>query len=111
MRGSSRRGRAGSEDKRPSAAATLLTGPEAGYIEPKAPDSVPVLRMAAAEIPKPIAPLPEPEKLGPYREAWENYFRRLEQIRRAKEQVAFAAAEAPSTVQVNLCQKRECGLP
>ncbi|MGP0039883.1 MAG: TrbI/VirB10 family protein, partial [Rhodomicrobium sp.] len=40
----------------------------------------------------------------PYREAWENYFRRLEQIRRAKEQVAFAAAEAPSTVQVNLAK-------
>ncbi|MFZ0569069.1 MAG: TrbI/VirB10 family protein [Rhodomicrobium sp.] len=103
--------RAGSEDKRPSAAATLLTGPEAGYIEPKAPDSVPVLRMAAAEIPKPIAPLPEPEKLGPYHEAWENYLRRLEQIRRAKEQVAFAAAEAPSTVQVNLSKRVNAASP
>ncbi|MGC2632435.1 MAG: conjugal transfer protein TrbI, partial [Rhodomicrobium sp.] len=104
-------GRAGGEDKKPSAAAALLTGPEAGYIEPKAPDSVPVLRMAAAEIPKPVAPLPEPEKLNPYREAWENYFRRLEQIRRAKEQVAFAAAEAPSTVQVNLAKNTASAPP
>ena len=104
-------GRAGGEDKRPSAAAALLTGPEAGYIEPKAPGSVPVLRMAAAEIPKPVAPLPEPEKLNPYREAWENYFRRLEQIRRAKEQVAFAAAEAPSTVQVNLAKNTASAPP
>jgi type IV secretion system protein TrbI len=97
-------GRSGHEDKKPSAAAALLTGPEAGYIEPKAPGDVPVLRMVTAELPKPVAPLPEPEKLNPYREAWENYFKRLEQIRRAKEQVAFAAAEAPSTVQVNLAK-------
>ncbi len=103
--------RAGSEDRKPSAAAAMLTGPDAGYIEPKAPDSVPVLRMPAAELPKPVAPLPEPEKLGPYRAAWENYFRRLEQIARAKEQVALAAAEAPSTVQVSLAKNVNAASP
>jgi type IV secretion system protein VirB10 len=90
---------------RTDAAIGVLAGaPDAGYILPKAPDIIPVLPAAAAPAAeRPLAP--EPEKPHPYRIAWENYFKRLEQLRQAREQVALAAIEATPAVQASLPRK------
>ncbi|MBI4723824.1 MAG: conjugal transfer protein TrbI, partial [Rhodomicrobium sp.] len=79
----------------------LTNAPDAGYIPPKAPEAIPVLPPTA-----PVAPaVPEPEKPNPYRLAWENYFKRTEQLRQAREQMALTALGAGSEVRVNLPKK------
>jgi type IV secretion system protein VirB10 len=75
----------------------LANAPDAGYIPPKAPDTIPVLPAAAP----PAAPTPESERPNPYRSAWENYLKRWEQLRQARDQMALAAIEAAPAVQAN----------
>ncbi len=78
----------------------LATAPDAGYIPPRAPETIPVLPAAAP----PPAPLPEPQRANPYQLAWENYLKRMEQLRQAREQVTLAAIEATTNVQAGFAK-------
>jgi len=76
----------------------LANAPDAGYIPPKAPETIPVL-------PQPVAPQPAPPVLNapdPNRLAWESYYKRLEHLREAREKLALTALGAGSEIQANL---------
>ncbi|MFT4080318.1 TrbI/VirB10 family protein [Rhodomicrobium sp.] len=76
----------------------LANAPDAGYIPPKAPETIPVL-------PQPVAPQPAPpvpDAPDPNRLAWEAYYKRLEHLREAREKLALTALGAGSEIQANL---------
>ena len=77
----------------------LTNAPDAGYIQPKAPEIIPVLPQPAPfQPPAPLVPdAPDPNRL-----AWENYTKRVEQLRQAREQLALAALGASPEIQANL---------
>ncbi len=76
----------------------LANAPDAGFIRPKAAESVPVL---AAPPPAP-APAPELPKVNPYQHEWEEFMQRLARMRQAREQLNIAALDAPSSVHASL---------
>ncbi|ADP70342.1 conjugation TrbI family protein [Rhodomicrobium vannielii ATCC 17100] len=76
----------------------LANAPDAGYIPPKAPETIPVL-------PQPVALQPAPPVLNapdPNRLAWEAYYKRLEHLREAREKLALTALGAGSEIEANL---------
>jgi type IV secretion system protein VirB10 len=81
----------GEAERRSGTAIGVLAGaPDAGYIQPSVPE------LAPPPLPQPQlqAPPAEPEKTDPHRLAWEAYYRRLEQLRLAREQTALQAVES-----------------
>ncbi len=77
----------------------LIDAPGAGFIPPKAPESIPVLAPPRAPA-QPAPPRPEPE--DPDKAAWLRYLERAERIRAAREQLALQAVESPTKLQAAL---------
>jgi type IV secretion system protein VirB10 len=74
-----------------TAIGVLANAPDAGYIPPAVPEKAPPPPPPQPQLqPAPI----EPEKPDPHRLAWEAYYRRLEQLRMAREQAALQAVES-----------------
>jgi type IV secretion system protein VirB10 len=75
----------------------LTSAPEAGFIPPKAASNIPVLDTETPHR-RPEPAVSEAAKPNPYQGAWENYLKRLDQLRQAREQVALAALDATTTI-------------
>jgi type IV secretion system protein VirB10 len=84
----------GETGRKPETAIGVLTGaPDAGYIPPAVPELAPPPPPPQPQLQ--ASPI-ELEKPDPHRLAWEAYYRRLEQLRMAREQAALQAVESPT---------------